>query len=125
MILFTSGLQNIPKDLYESAEMDGATAFQKIINVTIPCLKNTFSYVIVMTTLSCFNVMGQPMVLTPGNESTQVVIQNIYNTAFGSNKYGRASAMALVLALIMGIFSLLYLKIALNKGGDKNEKKKV
>ena len=83
---------------------------------------NTFSYVIVMTILSCFNVMGQPMVLTPGTASTEVVIQNIYNTAFGANKYGRASTMSLILAAIMGVFSLLSLKVALNKGGSNNEK---
>ncbi len=120
MVLFTAGLQNIPKELYESAEIDGANAVQKVIHITIPGLKNTFSYVIIMTILSCFNVMGQPMVLTPGTESTEVVIQNIYNTAFGSNMYGRASAMALILAAIMGVFSLLSLKVALNRGGNKN-----
>lgn len=122
MVLFTAGLQNIPKDLYESADIDGANGIQKIIHITIPGLKNTFSYVIVMTILSCFNVMGQPMVLTPGNESTEVVIQNIYNTAFGSNMYGRASAMALILAAIMGVFSLLTLRFSLRSGGKNDAK---
>lgn len=120
MVLFTAGLQNIPKELYEAADIDGANALQKVAHVTIPGLKNTFSYVIIMTILSCFNVMGQPMVLTPGTESTEVVIQNIYNTAFGGGLYGRASAMALILAAIMGVFSLLSLKFALNKGGNKD-----
>ena len=122
MILFTAGLQNISKELYEAAEIDGCGAFKKVIYITLPSLTNTFSYVIVMTILSCFNVMGQPMVLTPGSESTEVVIQNIYSTAFGANKYGRASTMALILAAIMGIFSLISLKFALNSGGKKNEK---
>ena len=120
MVLFTAGLQNISKELYESADIDGANAIQKVLYITIPCLKNTFSYVMIMTILSCFNVMGQPMVLTPGTESTEVVIQNIYNTAFGGGLYGRASAMALILAAIMGVFSLLSLKFALNKGGNKD-----
>lgn len=120
MVLFTAGLQNIPKELYEAADIDGANAIQKVAHVTIPGLKNTFSYVIIMTILSCFNVMGQPMVLTPGEETTEVVILNIYNTAFGGNKYGRASAMALILAAIMGVFSLLSLKVALNRGGNKD-----
>lgn len=120
MVLFTAGLQNIPKELYESAEIDGANGLQKVLHITLPGLRNTFSYVIIMTILSCFNVMGQPMVLTPGTESTEVVIQNIYNTAFGSNRYGRASSMALILAAIMGVFSLISLKFALNKGGKKD-----
>ena len=120
MVLFTAGLQNIPKELYESAEIDGANAFQKVFHITLPGLRNTFSYVIIMTILSCFNVMGQPMVLTPGTESTEVVIQNIYNTAFGGGLYGRASAMALILAAVMGVFSILSLKVALKKGGKED-----
>lgn len=121
MVLFTAGLQNISKELYEAAEIDGCNALEKVRYITLPGLRHTFSYVIVMTMLSCFNVMGQPMVLTPGNESTKVVIQNIYDTAFGDGKFGRASAMSLVLALIMGVFSMLGLRFAMR--GAKNEEK--
>lgn len=120
MVLFTAGLQSISNELYEAAEIDGCNSIQKVFHVTLPCLKNTFSYVLVMTILSCFNVMGQPMVLTPGSESTKVVIQNIYDTAFGGQKFGRASAMSLILAVIMGVFSLMVLKFALR--GNKDEK---
>lgn len=81
MVLFTAGLQGISKDLYEAADMEGCSHIEKIRYVTLPGLKNTFVYVMTMTTLSCFNVMGQPMMLTPGDESTQVAIQFIYNTA--------------------------------------------
>lgn len=120
MVLFTAGLQDIPNELYEAAEIDGCNQFQKLINITIPCLKNTFVYVITMTILSCFNVMGQPMMLTPGEESTNVAIQFIYDTAFGGWKLGRSSAMAVIMAVLMGVFSLITLKTAIS-GDKKNE----
>lgn len=113
LVLFTSGLQDINKDLYEAASIDGCNGFEKLIYVTIPGLKNTFVYVMTMTVLSCFNVMGQPMMLTPGEESTEVAIQFIYNTAFGGRKLGRASAMSIIMAVLMGVFSLISLKKAL------------
>lgn len=113
MVLFTSGLQDIPSDLYEAASIDGCNSIQKLFFITLPSLKNTFVYVLTMTVLSCFNVMGQPMMLTPGEESTEVAIQFIYNTAFGSWKLGRASAMSIIMAILMGIFSLFTLRKAL------------
>ena len=116
MVLFTSGLQDIPKELYEAASIDGCNSVEKLFHVTLPGLKNTFVYVITMTILSCFNVMGQPMMLTPGEESTEVAIQFIYNTAFGGWKLGRASAMSIIMALLMGVFSLITLKRALGSG---------
>ncbi len=120
MVLFTAGLQGIPKDLYEAADVAGCNSLEKLRYVTIPGLKNTFVYVMTMTTLSCFNVMGQPMMLTPGDESTQVAIQYIYNTAFGGWKLGRASAMSIVMALLMGIFSFLALRKAIQAGRKGN-----
>lgn len=120
MVLFTAGLQGIPKDLYEAADMAGCNPFEKLRYVTIPGLKNTFVYVMTMTTLSCFNVMGQPMMLTPGDESTQVAIQYIYNTAFGGWKLGRASAMSVIMALLMGIFSFIALRKAIQAGRKGN-----
>lgn len=117
MVLFTSGLQDIPKELYEAARVDGCNSFQKLVHITLPGLKNTFVYVITMTILSCFNVMGQPMMLTPGEESTEVAIQFIYNTSIGGGwKLGRASAMSIIMALLMGVFSLITLKRALGSG---------
>lgn len=120
MVLFTAGLQGISKDLYEAADMEGCNAFEKLRYVTLPGLKNTFVYVMTMTTLSCFNVMGQPMMLTPGEESTEVAIQFIYNTAFGGWKLGRASAMSIIMALLMGLFSFIALRKAIQSGRKGN-----
>ncbi len=67
-----------------------------------------FIYVLMMTTLSSFNVFGQPEILTAGgpDSSTTVAMMQIYNTAFGGSKFGRACAMSLLLALIMVAFTV-------------------
>ena len=74
-----------------------------------------------MTILSTFNVMGQPMMLTPGEESTQVAIQYIYSAAFGGNKFGRASAMSLIMTFIMAIFSIISFRLITKKGDGAND----
>ncbi len=121
MIYYTAGLQNISKDLYEASEVDGCNAFQKFIYITLPGLKDTFVYVVIMTILSTFNVMGQPMMLTPGEESTTVAIQYIYDVAFGGNKFGRAAAMSLIMTCIMAVFSILSFRLIIKKGDNSND----
>lgn len=119
-VLYSAGLQDIPKELYEAAEMDGCNGFEKMMHITIPGLKNTFIYVITMTTLGQLQVMGQPMMLTAGDRRTDVAILNIYNTAFGSWKLGQASAMAIIMAFILCGFSIITLKRAIDSVGGKH-----
>jgi len=121
MMLFTAGMQNVSKDIYEAAAIDGCNKWQSMIHITIPSLKDTFVYVIVMTILSCFNVMGQPMMLTAGEETTTVAMQYIYNIAFGGWRLGRASAMSLIVAGMMAIFSVLAFKVITRKTDAINE----
>lgn len=119
MIYYSAGLQNISSEIYEAAEIDGCNRFQKFLYITIPGLKQTFVYVVIMTILSTFNVMGQPMMLTPGEEKTKVAMQYIYEVAFGGNKFGRASAMSIIMTLIMATFSIISFKLILKKGDEK------
>ena len=121
MIYYTAGLQNISKELYEAAEVDGCNGFQRFLYITIPGLKDTFVYVVIMTILSTFNVMGQPMMLTPGEESTRVAIQYIYEVAFGGTKFGRAAAMSLIMTCIMAVFSIISFRLIIKKGDNSND----
>lgn len=121
MIYYTAGLQNISKELYEASEVDGCNGFQKFVHITVPGLKNTFVYVVIMTILSTFNVMGQPMMLTPGEESTQVAMQYIYSVAFGGQRFGRAAAMSLIMTMIMAVFSIISFRLITKKGDDAND----
>jgi len=118
MIYYTTGLQSIPAELYEAAQIDGANALQRFFNITLPSLKSTFVYVVIMTILSTFNVMGQPMMLTPGEDNTKVVMQFIYETANGGQRYGRACAMSIVMTVIMAVFSIISFRLIVRKGSE-------
>lgn len=109
MILFLAGLQDISKDLYEAAALDNATGAKAFWHITLPNLKRTITLVIVLQVILQFQVFGQAHLMTRGgpNDSTQVLVRYIYQTAFRDSDLGRASAMAVFLFVIMGAFSVL------------------
>ena len=113
MVLYLAGLSNVSKECLEAAALDGAGVWASFIHITLPGLKNTLVYVLTMTTLSCFNVFGQPNILTAGgpDSSTTVAMMNIYNTAFGGSKFGRACAMSILMELIMVAFTISSYKL--------------
>lgn len=113
MVLYLAGLSNVSKECLEAAALDGVGVWASFIHITLPGLKNTLVYVLTMTTLSCFNVFGQPNILTAGgpDSSTTVAMMNIYNTAFGGSKFGRACAMSILMALIMVAFTISSYKL--------------
>lgn len=108
MVLYLAGLSNVSKECLEAAALDGAGPWNSLIHITLPSMRYTLIYVLMMTTLSSFNVFGQPEILTAGgpDSSTTVAMMQIYNTAFGGSKFGRACAMSLLLALIMVAFTV-------------------
>ena len=109
MILFLAGLQDISRDIYEAAKLDNATGPKAFWYITLPNLKRTITLVIVLQIILHFQVFGQSHLMTQGgpNDTTQVLVRYIYQTAFRDSELGRASAMAVFLFLIMGGFSLL------------------
>ena len=109
MILFLAGLQDISKDLYEAAALDNATGPKAFWYITLPNLKRTITLVIVLQVILQFQVFGQAHLMTQGgpNDTTQVLVRYIYQTAFRDSELGRASAMAVFLFVIIGGFSIL------------------
>lgn len=109
MILFLAGLQDISKDLKEAGELDNATGIRAFWYITLPNLKRTITLVIVLQIILHFQVFGQSHLMTNGgpNDTTQVLVRYIYQTAFRDSELGRASAMAVFLFVIMGAFSIL------------------
>ncbi|KRQ87679.1 Lactose transport system permease protein LacF [Caloramator mitchellensis] len=113
MILFLAGLQDIPQVLYEAADIDGASAWQKFKYVTLPGLRRPLLFIIIMTTLAQFNIFGQPYMVTrggPGN-ATKVLLMYIRDVAFGQYRMGSASAMAIMMGLVMITFSIIQFKL--------------
>lgn len=112
MIVYLAALQGIPADLYEAASIDGATGWKKLIHITIPMLKSTTFFVVIMLTIQCFKVFDLIYVMTGGGpgRSTNVLVNHIYNEAFVNFKFGYASASAIVLFVIVLIITLIQFK---------------
>ncbi len=109
MILYLSGLQAIPRELYEAAKVDGANAFQRFKNITLPMLAPTTFFVSIMLTIACFKVFDLVSVMTNGGpgRATNVLVFNIYNTAFVNYEFGYASAISMVLFIIVLIITVI------------------
>ncbi|GJM82340.1 sugar ABC transporter permease [Paenibacillus timonensis] len=109
MVIYLAGLQGVNPELYEAAELDGAGPWKRFVNVTIPQLAPTTFFVLMILIINSFKVYDVFINLFAGadnqlNDSTRVLVYQIYNTAFRSLDYGYASAMAIVLfLLVLGI----------------------
>ena len=113
IILFTAAMGNIPKSLYESARLDGATEWKEFWYITLPLLKPVVLYLMVMTTITSFNVFEYIYTMTRGGpaNSTKTIVYLIYETAFQQGDFGLACAQAMVLFIIMIIVSVVQFKL--------------
>ncbi|MFC1744981.1 carbohydrate ABC transporter permease [Candidatus Riflebacteria bacterium] len=104
VVIFLAGLQNIPTHLYEAAEIDGASPWQRFLHITFPLLSPVTFFVLVMSTISSFQVFAQVYILTPNGGpmgSTTVLVYYLYQMAFNRFRFGYAAAIAFVLFLII------------------------
>jgi multiple sugar transport system permease protein len=113
MLLFNAGLQNISPDLYEAAALDGANALQQFINITCPLTWPVASLVLVLQLIAQFKIFDQVYLLTQGGpyNSTVVVLLYMYRQAFQLNRGGYASAVAIVLVVIMLMISAIQFRL--------------
>jgi ABC-type sugar transport system permease subunit len=109
MILFLAGLQNIPSNLYEAAEIDGASAWHRFWFITLPMLSPTMFFVIVISIIGSFQVFDQAYLMTNGGPgtATTTLVMYIYQLGFKNFDMGYASAVALVLFLVVFTFSMV------------------
>ncbi|MGX6443931.1 carbohydrate ABC transporter permease [Neobacillus sp. K501] len=111
MIIYQAALNGISKDLYEAASIDGASSVQKFFSITLPSIRSQILYTVVITTISQFNVYGQPLMLTKGGptSSTTVLLMYIQENAFGSgiSIAGIGAAMAVILGLCIMVVSAI------------------
>ncbi|MDD6882469.1 MAG: sugar ABC transporter permease [Eubacteriales bacterium] len=112
VIIYLSGLQAIPEELYEAATIDGANGVQRLLHVTVPMLRATTFFLLVTNIISSFQVFGLINVLTQGGpaRATTVLAYYIYRLAFVYNKMGPACAVSVVLFLIVLTVTLIQWK---------------
>jgi len=109
MVIYLAALQGIPVILYESAEIDGANAWQKFRYITVPMLTPATFFISIMLTISSFKVFDLILVMTNGGpgRATNVLVIHTYNTAFRRFEFGYSSAIAMVLFLIVMAITLV------------------
>ena len=116
MMIYFAGLQSVPESLYESASLDGANGWYKLIHITIPMVMSSFTVSLFLTINNSFKIFDVNVSLTGGGPSimwqgqaikgTEFITMNIYNTASVENQLARGQARAVILFLILVVISL-------------------
>ena len=117
MMIFIAGLQAIPASQYEAAAVDGATAFQKLVYITLPGLKSTIKYVVMITMIQAMKLFTQPYVMTKGGpqNSTKTLVYYIYTEGFQEGNFGYACSAAAVFFIIVVTMSLVMKRLTMPK----------
>jgi raffinose/stachyose/melibiose transport system permease protein len=113
LIIFVAGLQAIPKDLYEVAEVEGANRWQVFRKVTWPLVAPAATIVVAYTTIQSFKAFDLIFAMTRGgpNYSTEILATLIYNTAFRKFEFGYASAQSVIFMIIIALITILQFRI--------------
>jgi len=112
MVLFLVGLKDIPVDYYEAASIDGATAWQRLTQITIPLMRPMLLFNVVIATIFAYNVFAQVYVMTEGPQGSpanpvRVIVMDMYENGFRFLKMGYASAEAMVLLVIVFVLTIV------------------
>ena len=117
MIIYIAGLQSIPGDVIEAAEIDGANKIQTLFKVTIPMMMPSITICMFLSITNGFKLFDQNLSLTAGGpaNSTEMIALNIYNTAFKESKLGQAQAKAVVFLIVVVVISVTQLILSKRK----------
>lgn len=111
-VLFLGGLMGLPEDVFEASKIDGATAWQTFWRITVPLLKPTTLFVLITSLITYLQAYIQILIMTEGGPgtSTYVISYLIFDEAFVKYNFGTASAMAIILFVMIGILTVLMFK---------------
>ncbi len=114
MIVCLAGLQNIPRQLYEAAEIDGAGGLQRFLYITFPLLTPTIFFLIIIGLINAFQIFDMPFVLTRGGpgEATRTVVMYIYETGFRFFNMGYAATVSLLLFILIAALTLIQFRVS-------------
>ena len=113
IILYTAAMGAIPKQYYEIADIEGASYFQKLWHITIPLIKPTTLYLAIVLTIGLFQSFVIVKLMTGGGPyyRTTTIAYHLVQTAFWFTKYGLASAIGVVLLVVIAIFTIIQFKL--------------
>ncbi len=117
MVVFLAALQQVPADLYEAAEIDGCGTWKKFINVTMPSIRGTILFALIMLTIGGFNVFTSIKMITGGKPAhqTDTLLTWMYYKAFSTGKFGYAAALSFIMALALGLMAILQIRAMKNR----------
>ncbi|MFN3134028.1 MAG: carbohydrate ABC transporter permease [Candidatus Kryptonium sp.] len=113
MVVALGGLQSIPNELYEAADIDGASAWQKFKNITVPFLRPVMAPAITLGIIWTFNNLNIVWLVSNGGEpsdQTHILVSYVYKAAFNLYRYGYAAALSVVIFLILLVIGIYFLK---------------
>lgn len=114
MVIYLAALQNIPKEIYEAAELDGAGGIRRFFSITLPMVRNTTNYLLTVLTIGAFGAYIHVMMITDGAPlgTTNQMMNYMYNTAFSTFSFGSAAAQAVLMGIIVFILTLIQRRIS-------------
>lgn len=112
MVIYLAALQGVPKDLYESADLDGCGPLQRIWHITLPSIRSTNFFIQIMLIIGAFNVFTSVFLITKGGplHQTEVMLTWMYQKAFTEYDLGYASALSYVFALLIALLTAIQFK---------------
>jgi multiple sugar transport system permease protein len=118
LLIFVAGLQNVPRELHEAAELDGANGWQRFWNVTLPELAPVFLFVSVTTMINYFQLFAEPYVMTQGGplRSTTSLVLLMYEQGFRWWRLGYAAAVAFLLFAVILIATTVQMRLQAKRG---------
>ena len=113
MVIFLAALQQVPKDLYEAADIDGCGAWKQIVYVTLPGIKGTILFALIELTIGGFNVFTSIKMITGGKPAhqTDTLLTWMYYKAFSTGQFGYAAALSFVMALSLGLLAIVQFRM--------------
>ncbi|MDQ1701714.1 MAG: multiple sugar transport system permease protein [Frankiaceae bacterium] len=120
MMIFLAGLQGVPRELEESAAVDGANAWRRFRAVTLPAIWPAMLFVVVMLVIGGFNVFTSVLLMTDGGpaDQTQVLLTYMYEQAFKFLDFGYGSSIAMILTLFVFVLSVVQLRVFRDRSGE-------
>mgnify|MGYP001422106417 CR=1 FL=1 len=113
ILIYLAALQGVPASLYEAAEIDGANLWQRIWHITLPTIRPIMLLMLVLQVIATMQVFTEPFTITGGgpNNATMTVLILIYRYTFQNAEFGEASALGVILFLVLAVFALVYMRM--------------
>jgi len=113
MVVALGGLQSIPKEMYEASQVDGASRWQQLKNITLPMIKPVMIPAVILGTIWTFNNINVVWLVSNGGEPsdlTHILVSYVYKAAFNLYRYGYAAALSMIIFLILSIFTVSFMR---------------